>query len=160
MGNSLSLTHPERENSFASNRKLWLSVGPLIVLLLFLGMYGCTRALRSGSHEAYLLAEGLHASMTKQDWKGIYENADDNFNQVITEEKSTELFSGIVRKLGPRSPANRGVLRLLRIPQETQSCRNAKRLFRLMQLEPTPLHGINLAESIGFRDITSRLRLC
>jgi hypothetical protein len=100
MWNSLSLTHPERENSFASNRKLWLSVGPLIVLLLFLGMYGCTRALRSGSHEAYLLAEGLHASMTKQDWKGIYENADDNFNQVITEEKSTELFSGIVRKLG------------------------------------------------------------
>jgi hypothetical protein len=100
MGNSLSLTHPEREDSFRSNRKIWLSIGPLAVLLLFLGIYGCTRALRSGSHEAYVLAEGLHASMAKQDWNGIYTNSDQGFKEAITAEKSAEMFAGIVRKLG------------------------------------------------------------
>jgi hypothetical protein len=47
-----------------------------------------------------MLAENLHASMAKQDWNGIYANADDDFKKAITAEKSAEMFAGIVRKLG------------------------------------------------------------
>jgi hypothetical protein len=42
----------------------------------------------------------FHASMAKQDWNGIYANADDGYKSAITAENSALMFAGIVRKLG------------------------------------------------------------
>jgi hypothetical protein len=94
-----TLNHPERENSFGSSRTKWLLIGPLLVLLLFLALYGCTRALKAGSHEAYFLAEDLHAS-AKQDWNVFTRTRMMVTRRPLLLRDSALMVAGIVRKLG------------------------------------------------------------
>ena len=97
---SLSLTHPEREQAFHSNRRKWLLIGPGLLVALALCVYGCTRAVERGAREGYTMATDLHAAMARQDWDGIYDRADPGYQAVVSKHDSSEMFAGIARKLG------------------------------------------------------------
>jgi len=101
---SLSLTNPEREEAFYSDRRKWLLIGPGLLAALVLCVYGCARAVQRGAREAYVMANDFHAAMARQDWDGIYDQADPGYQSAVSRQDSSQMFSGIARKLG--SPLN------------------------------------------------------
>jgi hypothetical protein len=61
---------------------------------------GCFGLLKNAQGDGVRLANGLHKQMADDDLAGIYNNADENYRNSVTRERSDALFTAIARKLG------------------------------------------------------------
>ena len=77
---------------------LWVSAALLLVCVA-LPLSGC-KELMEVSKEGQRLDDQLHAAMSRGDWDGIYANADPQYREGATAEKSRAYLSAVVRKLG------------------------------------------------------------
>ena len=85
--------------SMLSSMKMRLVCGSAL-LAFSMVLAGCRDFKEAPGDGDHLDAE-LHNSIARGDWNGIYANADPGYREAVTLEKSTALFSTIVRKLGP-----------------------------------------------------------
>jgi hypothetical protein len=74
----------------------------LAILLSFVlvGISGCYATVSGFNQDAQDLAAGMHKKMANGDLAGIYNDADQQYRDAVTREKSDALFSSISRKLG------------------------------------------------------------
>jgi hypothetical protein len=74
-----------------------------LLFVTTVALSGCTQ-LREAPKDAEKLDADFHATMSRGDWKGIYQSADDGFRSSTSEDKFRAFVQAISRKLG--NPVN------------------------------------------------------
>jgi hypothetical protein len=85
---------------FAKCRRHFSVTIKIALLLVLLAVPGCMNPAEAAK-QALQLETAMHEQMTRGDFTGIYNGADQRYRNAVSREKSDALFSSIVRKLGP-----------------------------------------------------------
>src|SRR5689334_23232506 len=88
------------QNYSKPERRVWPYIVIALFLLFVMGVYSCVNLVRQGRIQAEKLAANFHEMLNREDFSGIYKQADPGYQNAVGEQKSDELMSGIHRKMG------------------------------------------------------------